>query len=161
MTAARTTSTASRCTRAPIIAALLCALTGLAALSTPAAAQGAGITPFPVKPRPTMPTASPRTNGGVTISVSYQFFIEGSPETIDEQAGLSEKGRKAVYALLAKECTALLETIAESCEIQRANVSSQMNAQTSRFREGGIRVSGSATYRITLKSAGTGKSTDN
>ena len=126
------------------------ALAGAALMPLPAAAQGTGISPFPVKPKPTRPATSQRGDG-VTISVSYQFFIEGQPETIAEQAKLSEDGRKAVYALLAKECKALLETIAGDCKIQRANVSSQMNTQSSRYRQGGVRVSGSATYRITLK----------
>lgn len=123
---------------------------GLTVASGPAAAQRSGITPFPLNRRQNIQ----RTNRGVLISVSYRFFIEGRPGPIGEQAKLSEDGRRAVYRLLAKECEALLDTIAASCEITRANVSSQMNTSTSRYRSSGVNISGSATYRISLKPLG-------
>ncbi|MEO1793201.1 MAG: hypothetical protein AAFU50_01175 [Pseudomonadota bacterium] len=119
-------------------------------LSTTAAAQsGSRISPFPLSKGK---SAQPGSKT-VDISVSYQFFIEGEASKLDEQARLSEEGRRALYALLGRECGALLETIAEDCTIQRANVSSQINSRfrSSRNRPRGIRVSGSATYRITMK----------
>ncbi|MEM9026735.1 MAG: hypothetical protein AAGC70_00030 [Pseudomonadota bacterium] len=130
------------------LASSMLAAIAIALISGPAMAQ-TGISPFPLKPK--SKTASKLLGGGVSISVSYQFFMEGNPRSIEEQAVLSEKGRRAVYTLLAKECAALLETIASSCKISRANVSSQMNTSTSRYQARGVRVSGSATYRISLK----------
>lgn len=121
---------------------LLLAIVLLVASVGAATAQSSRITPFPVSP------SKPRQSG-VDISVTYQFFISGQAETLEEQAKLSDQGRRAIYALLGRECDALLETIASSCEISRANVNSQINRMRSRRR--GVRVSGSATYRIKFK----------
>ncbi|MCB1511458.1 MAG: hypothetical protein KDJ36_11185 [Hyphomicrobiaceae bacterium] len=124
------------------IAALAAALLG-ALFAFPANAQTPpGVPRFPVTPaRP-----QPKT---VMISVSYQFFIDGSTGDMAEQARLSDDGRKHLYRMLARECEVLLETIAEECYVARANVSSQV--QNYGRRRDGIRVSGSATYQITLK----------
>jgi len=102
-----------------------------------------GISPFRVRP-------SRGRQKGVEISVSYQFFLSGEATKLEEQARLSEQGRRALYTLLGRECDTLLETIARSCEITRANVNSQINRSRSATRRG-IRVSGSATYRIEFK----------
>lgn len=108
------------------------------------AQRSGGISPFPVSP-----PASNTNRNGVDISVSYQFRLDGSAASLEEQAELSEQGRRALYSLLGRECGALLDTIAATCEVRRANVSSQINQ--ARMSRRGIRVSGSATYRITLK----------
>ncbi|MEO0728751.1 MAG: hypothetical protein AAFY64_00030 [Pseudomonadota bacterium] len=127
----------------PLIAGLLGAVPLV--LTSEAAAQSTSsrITPFPVGP------SRGNTQRGVEISVTYQFFIRGDAQSLEEQANLSEEGRRALYTLLGRECDTLLETIAQTCEIRRANVNSQINRSTSRRR--GIRVSGSATYRIGFK----------
>ncbi|MEM1306710.1 MAG: hypothetical protein AAGG99_04225 [Pseudomonadota bacterium] len=118
--------------------------------SVPASAQGTSsggatsrITPFAVSP------GRRGKQRGVEISVTYQFFISGNAQSLEDQASLSDQGRRALYTLLGRECDALLETIATTCEIRRANVNSQINRSTSRRR--GVRVSGSATYRIEFK----------
>jgi hypothetical protein len=98
------------------------------------------------RPFPLASGAQPKT---VNISVSYQFFLDGNTADMDEQAGLADKGRKHLYRMLARECEVLLETIAEECYINRANVSSRV--QNYRRRRDGIQISGSATYRIELK----------
>ncbi|MGI9409555.1 MAG: hypothetical protein ACR2OV_05750, partial [Hyphomicrobiaceae bacterium] len=51
---------------------------------------------------------------------------------------------------LAKECEVLLETIATDCQMNRANVNTQLRQRNRSTREG-VRVSGSATYQIQLK----------
>lgn len=102
-----------------------------------------GVPPFPIggiKPVPP-----------VTISVSYQFFLPGEAKKLSEQADLADEGRRQVYQMLARECDVLLETIASECQIDRANVNSQITRQ--RPNEEGARVTGSATYRIALKPA--------
>ena len=131
------------------------ALAILVAMAGSAQAQTTtpGISPFPLGGK----SKFSRTNkpGTINLSVSYRFFVEGDANSIEEQAELSEQGRRAVYALLGRECDALLETIAEDCTIKHANVSSQINSsrrRTSRS-QAGVRVSGSATYQITLKKA--------
>lgn len=98
------------------------------------------------RPFPLTTSAQPKT---VNISVSYQFFLDGNTTDMDEQAALADKGRKHLYRMLARECEVLLETIAEECYINRANVSSRV--QNYRRRRDGIQISGSATYRIELK----------
>lgn len=122
-------------------------------LASDAVAQrSGGISPFPVTP------STKSRQDGVDISVSYQFRLDGSATELEEQAKLSEQGRRALYSLLGRECGALLDTIAATCEVRRANVSSQINQ--SRMSRRGIRVSGSATYRITLKPRARGEAQD-
>ncbi|MEZ5844955.1 MAG: hypothetical protein R3D27_14630 [Hyphomicrobiaceae bacterium] len=99
------------------------------------------VPPFPLAGAPTKPP--------VTISVSYQFFLTGDVRKLDDQTELADEGRKQIYRMLARECDVLLETIARECRIERANVNSQITRQ--RANEDGVRVTGSATYAITLK----------
>ncbi len=116
-----------------VLASLLAAL--------PAEAQSSRLKPFSV------------SGGGkknVTISVSYQFFLEGNTKSMSEQADLADQGRRHLYQLLAKECAVLIETIAAECRMNRANVNSQLHRRNRSSREG-VRVSGSATYLIELK----------
>ena len=106
-----------------------------------AQAQSSQIRPFPV-------TGAPKK--GVSISVSYQFFIEGETRSMSDQAELADQGRRHLYKLLAKECEVLLATIATECAMKRANVNTQLR-NTGRSSQKGIRVSGSATYQIDLR----------
>ena len=119
------------------------AITLATAMTVPAAAQTSGLRPFPLKNN----TAKKRS---VKISVSYQFFLEGNTSTMKEQASLADTGRKHLYQLLAKECDVLLDTIATTCAIERANVNSQLRQARRRLQQG-VRISGSATYRINLR----------
>lgn len=118
-----------------------CATAGLIAFSAVASAQSSRVRPFPV----TGGSGKP-----VNISVSYQFFLEGETREMSDQAGLADQGRRHLYKLLAKECEVLLQTIASTCYMNRANVSTQLRNQSPRTQRG-IRVSGSATYRVELK----------
>ena len=111
--------------------------TPLAVAQTPA-----GIPPFAV--------GGDKAKPPVTISVSYQFFLTGEVKKLGDQTELADEGRKQVYRMLSRECEVLLETIASECQIERANVNSQITRQ--RPNEDGVRVTGSATYRIELKS---------
>lgn len=121
-----------------------------AALATVFACQSATAQTLPsrVAPFPVDRNAStqPKT---VQISVSYQFFIDTKTGEMEEQAKLSDDGRKQLYRMFARECEVLMDTIADECYVNRANVSSQV--QNYNRRREGIRVSGSATYQITLK----------
>jgi hypothetical protein len=119
------------------------------ALSMPASAQTPGLKPFPLGGG--VSGGPPKTRGGVTISVSYQFFLEGDTSSMEDQTSLADKGRKQLYILLANECVVLKQTIADTCAIVRANVNAQLrNTRTSRRTEG-VRISGSASYQISLK----------
>ena len=66
----------------------------------------------------------------------------------DRDNQLADTGRRQVYRMLAQECQVLLETVATSCEMERANVNTQITKQ--RPNNDGVRVTGSATYRIEL-----------
>jgi len=116
------------------------------AMALPAYAQTSHtsrVRPFPITPGD--------KGKNVDIAVSYQFFLQGDTGELNEQAKLANDGRKQLYRMFAKECEVLLDTIANECAITRANVSSQ--AQNYRTRREGIRISGSATYRIELKNS--------
>lgn len=127
--------------RSTVAAAVACATAGLMAFSAVASAQSSGVRPFPMTGGSSKP---------VNISVSYQFFLEGETREMSDQAGLADQGRRHLYKLLAKECEVLLQTIAATCYMNRANVSTQLRNQSRRTQRG-IRVSGSATYQIELK----------
>ena len=108
-------------------------------------------TPPPLKPFPLTGGASTGAQiSGVKISVTYQFFIEGKTATMADQAKLADQGRKHLYLMLAKECVVLKQTIADTCAIQRASVNAQLRKR-SRLKNNGVRISGSASYRIELK----------
>ena len=102
-----------------------------------------------LKPFPLGGTTTGQSTSGVKIAVTYQFFIEGRTQTMAEQAALADQGRKHLYLMLAKECVVLKETIADSCAIERASVNAQLRNH-SRSKNRGVRVSGSASYRIQL-----------
>lgn len=113
-----------------------------------AMAQSSRLKPFPL-------SGDQSERGGdatsVRIAVTYQFFIEGPTSTMAEQSKLADQGRKHLYLMLAKECVVLKQTIARSCAIQRASVNAQLRKKTRTRHDNGIRISGSASYRIKLK----------
>lgn len=129
----------------PVFVLALAVLTG----GQDASAQTPGLKPFPLGGNAAV------ADSDVKISVSYQFFLEGDTSSMEEQAALADNGRKHLYGLLARECEVLLSTIAQTCAIERANVNSQLR-DNGRRREG-VRISGSATYRIALKPLGLGQ----
>lgn len=110
-------------------------------------AQSSTLKPFPLS---SSSASSASNTSNVTIAVTYQFFLEGNTQTMADQAALADQGRKHLYLMLAKECVVLKETIAQSCAIQRASVNAQLRNRT-RSKNKGLRISGSATYRIELK----------
>jgi hypothetical protein len=128
--------------KTPTISSLIAAGLMTFAAAAAHAQQPSRITPFPVSPA--------RGGDTVNISVSYSFRIDGDASTLQEQAKLSEEGRRALYILLGTECETLLDTIAETCTVRRANVNSQINRRA-RARGQGVRVSGSATYAIRFR----------
>lgn len=131
----------------PAAIALTACLLGLGAPAGGGAqAQTPTLKPFPLSGA----TPEEANSSEVKIAVTYQFFIEGSTQTMADQAALADQGRKHLYLMLAKECVVLKQTIAETCTIQRASVNAQLRQQ-SRSRENGVRISGSASYRIELK----------
>jgi len=119
---------------------------GVLSAGSSAIAQSSTLKPFPL----TGGKAVALTKG-VKIAVTYQFFIDGPTSTMADQSKLADQGRKHLYLMLAKECVVLKETIAETCAIQRASVNAQLRKQ-SRSRNNGVRISGSASYQIQLKS---------
>lgn len=123
----------------------LLALAGAIGFSWPAFAQTSSLKPFPLR-GPSTTTATT----GVKIAVTYQFFIEGPTQTMADQAALADQGRKHLYLMLAKECVVLKETIANTCALERASVNAQLRNR-SRSKNRGVRISGSASYRIELK----------
>ncbi len=111
------------------------------AMATSSTAQSSRLRPFAV---------DGASKSGVSISVSYQFFLVGETTAVSDQASLADQGRRHLYKLLAKECDMLLETIATHCTMQRANVNTQLR-HGRRNQPDGVRVSGSAIYKIQLK----------
>jgi len=120
---------------------------GIAILFAPlmASAQSSQLRPFAVG----------ISKNSVNISVSYQFFLSGDTQSVADQTALVDQGRRHLYILLAKECAVLLETIASDCTMNRANVSARIRQRQGRQYSKGVRVSGSATYKIKLKAKST------
>ncbi len=106
-----------------------------------AAAQSSSIKSFPLGGKPR----------AQTISVSFRFAIPGQAGSAESQAKLSEDGRRKMYALIGKECVILLETIARTCRLVRANVHSNIRRRGSSQQT--ININANATFQIELKPA--------
>ncbi len=104
-------------------------------------AQSSSISSFPLggKQRPQ------------TISVSFRFALPGPAGSADQQAKLSEDGRRKMYSLIAKECELLLATIARACRLVRANVNSNIRRRGSSRQT--ININANATFNIELRTA--------
>ena len=118
---------------APIAALVLLTFTSFAI------AQSSSVRSFPL-------SGKPRAQ---TISVSFRFALPGSAGSADSQAKMSADGRRKMYALIAKECDILLETIAQSCRLLRANVHSNIRRRGSAGQT--ININANATFQIEMK----------
>lgn len=110
----------------------LLAFLSLAALSVPADAQTRNFLQ-----RPT------------TITVQYVLRLPLKSDGLAEQQTAMEEGRKALYAMSARECAALMATLASSCRLASLNV--QTNAARARPDDNSITLSANAQYQIELK----------
>ena len=64
---------------------------------------------------------------GVAINTSYNISAPMTAKTPEDAAIEEQSYRKQMYALSAKECADLLETIAKTCTVTNITVSTQIN----------------------------------
>lgn len=112
---------------------LLFAITAAAAFSAPSHAQGPDLT------RP------------VEITVAYTMAVPLKSDDPEAQKEALEKGRRVLYEMAGNECTNLIATIAEACELGRLNV--QVNALRGSRTQEFASATANASYRVRLKQA--------
>ncbi|MDH4983155.1 hypothetical protein [Hyphomicrobium sp. D-2] len=84
-----------------------------------------------------------------TITVQYVLRLPLKSDGLAEQQTAMEEGRKALYAMSARECTALMATLASSCRLASLNI--QTNVGRPRPDDHTITLSANAQYQIELK----------
>lgn len=87
----------------------------------------------------------------ITVSVTYSITVPGDTSTVENSTKLQEIGRRTIYSMAQKECVIILETIAESCSMTRISVQSRNYRRRRNQTSDGIRMSGSASYRVQPK----------
>lgn len=92
------------------------------------------------------------TNGtkkGVSVTVSWQIELPYKKEDMNDQLETVEKGRKAFYAAIKRECEMLREVLAEECTLATMRVSN--STRKLRGTNSSQYISGSATFKLKLK----------
>jgi len=87
--------------------------------------------------------------GPVSVNVSYNLQLPAGPGTAELLSSVERNARKSMYTLAAKECEALLATIASSCQITAINVSTQINRYPSQVPT--LYISSNVSMQIALK----------
>jgi len=112
----------------------------------------AGVTPVEAQPRNYLQRPT-------TVSVQYALRFPLKSDDVAEQERVMEEGRKKLYAIGAKECAAILATLASSCKLSRFNISTNMARQ--RADENAVTLSANAQYEIELQSADGAQAVEN
>jgi hypothetical protein len=86
------------------------------------------------------------------VSVQYMVRLPLKTDDIAEQQRVMEDGRKQLYEIGARECGAILATLASSCTLQSLNV--QTNLYRQRNEDNAITLTANAQYQIELKGGG-------
>ena len=89
--------------------------------------------------------------GPVNVNVSYNLQLPAGPgpDTAELLSSAERDARKSMYTLAAKECEALLATIASSCQITAINVSTQINRYPGQVPT--LYISSNVSMQIALK----------
>lgn len=87
----------------------------------------------------------------IKVNVSYSFFVPGNTDTVENSAELHEKGRRMIYKIISNECAVLRETIADTCKLNRLNVTQRHMYRNRNRKQSGVTVGGRATYNVTMK----------
>lgn len=87
-----------------------------------------------------------------TVSVQYMLRLPLKSDDVAEQESVMEKGRRRLYEIGARECDAILATLASSCTLSSLNV--QSNNYRQRNEDYFVTLTANAQYQIELKSEG-------
>lgn len=82
------------------------------------------------------------------VNVSYSLYVPGPVGLSDAGVAAQEQARRTMYALAAKECTVLRDTIASDCRMEAINVN--INRHQGQQPEG-FSIGANVNYRVTLK----------
>lgn len=83
----------------------------------------------------------------IEVSVSFNLPTSAASDKPDDVAAALERGRKQAYEVAARECAALLATIASTCKLDRINVTSQAGSG----RGEAPQISANVSYRVQPK----------
>ena len=109
----------------------------------------AGAQPTVVIERPK--GAEARQEGIVRVQLQIQLFVAGPTDESEEADKQRERARRIVYEMAARECDLMQAVIARDCRLESVNVNAQPSEQSAGPADAGLPVSGSMSYRITLK----------
>ena len=87
----------------------------------------------------------------VRVTISYNLTVTAKSEEVDAIAEAQGSARRAMYSMMAKECSVLEETIAQSCKLTKFNIRADGRYRRRNTDVSKINVTGSGTYRIVLK----------
>lgn len=85
-----------------------------------------------------------------TVSVQYMLRLPLKSDDVAEQEKVMETGRRRLYEIGAKECEAILATLASSCTLSSLNV--QSNNYRQRNEDNFVTLTANAQYQIEVKS---------
>ena len=88
-------------------------------------------------------------NKGVSVTVSWQIELPFKKNDMEDQLATVEKGRKAFYAAIKRECEMLREVLASECKLATMRVSN--STRKIRGTSNSQYISGSATFKLKLK----------
>jgi hypothetical protein len=86
---------------------------------------------------------------GVAVNTSYNISAPMTAKTPEEAVTEEQSYRKQMYALSAKECADMLDTIAKTCTVTNITVSTQVNRSPG--TPDSMYASGSVTMQVEMK----------
>ena len=92
-----------------------------------------------------------RQDGLVRVQSTVSFFVPGPIGDNGEAEKLREKARQSIYATAARECDLLKAALASECRLESVSSNINSSRQYGPAQQEGFTVSGSMTFRITLK----------
>jgi hypothetical protein len=86
------------------------------------------------------------------VRVSVNYTIQRNIEDKGEEAmvAMQEQARRMIYNMAKRECTQLLEVLAETCKIASINVSVQIRPKRT-YQPRQLYITGRAQYRVKMK----------
>ena len=101
------------------------------------------------RPAPVDPNA-----GVIRVQISVNFFVPGPTDDSEQSIALRDRASRAVYAMAARECAVLRESLADDCRLESVNVN--INRQPQQFggqQVEGFQAGGQLGYRISPRAA--------
>lgn len=87
----------------------------------------------------------------VRVTISYSLSVMAESESAEDVVEAQGKARRAMYTMMAKECAAMEETIAQNCKLTTFRIQTEKRYRRRQQSAKQVSVNGSGTYAIELK----------